>query len=62
MRIIELIRDEYTRIKTQFKCKHYFVKTKTIHGDMINQLGYRTVWHCTKCDKRKTSNDLNELD
>lgn len=60
MTVIELFQSEYRRIKTQWSCKHYFVRTKTIHGDMINQLGYRSVWHCTKCDKRRVSNALEQ--
>lgn len=62
MKLLDLIKEDINRLISQYKCKgHLFVRVKTIHGDMINTLGYRSVWECTKCGKRKTSKQLDEI-
>lgn len=60
MGLLELVKYEITRIKTQYNCKHAYVRTKTIYGEMVNILGYKSVWHCVKCDKRIVSRHFDK--
>jgi len=37
----------------QLFCKHNYKPWANVHGDAINDLGFRTVLYCTKCKKFK---------
>ena len=45
------------RIKKLF-CKHDYITFANLYGDLINSLGYRTVFWCKKCGKMKFSKEL----
>ena len=43
-------------------CKHEYYRVGGVYGDEIIRMGYkRSIWKCKKCNKRRTSNSLNEL-
>ena len=39
-------------------CKHDYRFVRNIYGDEINYLNKRSEWKCSKCGKRKYSNEL----
>ena len=45
------------RIKKLF-CKHDYIPFANLYGDLINSLGYRTVFWCKKCGKMRFSEEL----
>lgn len=42
-------------------CKHFYMRTRTIHGDEINHRnGVRSEWRCCMCDKYAESKYLDK--